>query len=114
MPIIEPPPAPPKKETIAVRLEVGVLEQLKRYAAFLGTGNLSHVIVKSLEKVFKSDGDYKAWLRLHPDFVIRKKARRHERIAGHQDAAFSGASAPQVLVDAAERRSTPGGRDDAL
>jgi hypothetical protein len=114
MTIIEPPPAPPKKETIAVRLEVAVLDQLKRYAAFLGTGNLSHVIAKSLEKVFKTDSDYKAWLKLHPDFVIRKKARRNERTSQHEDAAFSGASAPHSLVNAAERRVTPGTSDGAL
>ena len=114
MPIIEPPPAPPKKETIAVRLEVSVLEQLKRYAAFLGTGNLSHVIAKSLEKVFKTDSDYKAWLKSHPDFVIRKRARRNDGPQQDQNPALSGASAPHSLVTAAERRTTPGTSDGAL
>lgn len=104
----------PKKETIAVRLEIGVLEQLKRYAAFLGTGNLSHVIAKSLEKVFKTDSDYKAWLKLHPDFVIRKKPRRNEHSSQKEEATFSGASAAHSLVDAAERQTTPGTSDGAL
>ena len=39
MPVIEPPPTVPKKETVAVRLEVLVLEELRRYAAYVGTRN---------------------------------------------------------------------------
>jgi hypothetical protein len=68
MPIIEPPPTAPKKETLAIRLEVQVLGELRRYAAFLGTKNFSHIIACSLERVFKADAGYKAWLKAHPDF----------------------------------------------
>jgi|SRR5579875_3274945 len=76
MPIIEPPPTAPKKETLAIRLEVRVLDELRRYAAFLGTKNFSHIIACSLERLFKADTGYKAWLKAHPDFYPATKTAR--------------------------------------
>ena len=35
MPLIQPKPAPPEKQTVALRLEISTLDRLKRYAAFL-------------------------------------------------------------------------------
>ncbi len=75
MPIIELPPTAPKKETLAVRLEARVLDELRRYAAFLGTKNFSHIITRSLERVFKADAGYKAWLKTHPDLHPQPKTR---------------------------------------
>ncbi len=77
MPIIEPPPTAPKKETLAIRLEVRVLDELRRYAAFLGTKNFSHIITRSLERVFRADAGYKAWLKTHPDFRPQTKTPRN-------------------------------------
>jgi hypothetical protein len=77
MPIIEPPPTAPKKETLAIRLEVRVLDDLRRYAAFLGTKNFSHIIACSLERVFKADTGYRAWLKAHPDFRPQARTSRN-------------------------------------
>jgi hypothetical protein len=103
MSIIEPPPIPPKKETIAIRLELPVLDQLRRYAAFLGTRNLSHVITRSLEKVFKADTEYKAWLKAHPDFRLEHKTRRNGPTRPDHNATRSSGPAPRVVA-ATERR----------
>ncbi len=89
MPIIEPPPAAPKKETLAIRLEVRVLDELRRYAAFLGTKNFSHIIACSLERVFKADAGYKDWLKAHPDFRPAAKPARASRALPVQSGAHS-------------------------
>jgi hypothetical protein len=100
MPLIPPKPAPPEKLTVALRLEVATLDRLKRYAAFLGTRDLSHVVTGSLEKVFHADKEYKAWLKAHPDSSTQSRARRN---SNHQagSAALSGAPAPPA-VDAVQ------------
>ena len=100
MPIIQPPPAPPKKVTIGVRFEEQKLAALRRYGAFMGTRNLSHIISESLERVYKIDADYKAWLKAHPDIAIEKKPRRNgaSRIQSRPD--LSGATASSIVAAA--------------
>jgi hypothetical protein len=96
MPLIQPKPAPPEKQTVALRLEIATLDRLKRYAAFLGTRDLSHVVTGSLEKVFHADKEYKAWLKAHPDSSTQSRVRRN---SNHQagSAALSGATAPPTV-----------------
>ena len=57
MPLIKRPPTPPQKDTIALRLEVTLIEDLKRYRAFIG-GDSSHVVSECLHKVFDKDAEY--------------------------------------------------------
>jgi hypothetical protein len=76
MPIIQPPPAPPKKETIAIRLDAQILEELRRYAACVPTRNLSHIIAGALQRLFNDDGDYKTWRDSHPELLATTKSRR--------------------------------------
>jgi hypothetical protein len=104
MPIIQPPPAPPKKETIAVRLEEHKLAELRRYGAFLGTRNYSHIIAESLDRVFRMDTEYKAWLKVHPNFALEKKPPRNSASRQQPSVALSGAPATRA-VDAAEAAS---------
>jgi hypothetical protein len=94
MPIIQAPPAAPKKETLAIRLEVRVLDELRRYAAFLGTKNFSHIIACSLERVFKADAGYKAWLKAHPDFQPQAKTSRNGRAASDHIVALANPPSP--------------------
>ena len=54
MPLIQPPPVPPKKVTIAVRLDELVLAELRIYGTFLGTRNNSHIISESLTRMGRS------------------------------------------------------------
>lgn len=100
MPIIQPPPSPPKKITIGVRFEEQKLAALRRYGVFLGTRNLSHIISESLERVYKMDKQYKAWLKVHPDIAIEKKPRRSGAAQQQPRATLSGAVAPSVVVAA--------------
>jgi hypothetical protein len=97
MPIIQPPPAPPKKVTITVRLEEHKLFELRRYGAFLGTRNHSHIISESLTRIFRMDSEYNTWLKEHPDFQLERKARSNGSRQG-QGAAISGASAPSIVA----------------
>lgn len=106
MPIIEPPPVAPKKETIAIRLEIGLFDELRRYAAYLGTRNFSHIVACSLERVFKADAGYKAWLKAHPDFRSETKVRRDGATASGHD---PGRSIPSSFPasTASERQISP-------
>jgi|SRR5579884_387888 hypothetical protein len=99
MAIIAPPPTAPKKETLAIRLEVRVVDELRRYAAYLGTKNFSHIIACSLERVFKADAGYKAWLKTHPDLRTESKPQCNGSPASAQSTprsipALPGASVP--------------------
>ncbi|HEV2416337.1 MAG TPA: hypothetical protein VGX94_00885 [Terriglobia bacterium] len=99
MPIIQPPPAPSKKITIGVRFEEEKLAALRRYGAFIGTRNLSHIISESLDRVYKPDTQYKAWLKTHPDIAIEKKPRRNGTMH-YPSKVVSGATAPSLVVAA--------------
>ncbi|HEX5483338.1 MAG TPA: hypothetical protein VFZ08_12005 [Terriglobia bacterium] len=101
MPIIQPPPAPPKKITIGVRFEEQKLAALRRYGVFLGTRNLSHIISESLERVYKMDTEYKAWLKNHPNFVTERKPQRNGAVQQQSRSNLSGAPASSI-VDAAD------------
>lgn len=105
MPLIQPKPMPPQKQTVALRLEVSTFAALKRYAAFLGTRDLSHVVTGSLEKIFNADREYKTWLKDHPDAAVATRVRKNGGSA-HQasGARLSGASAP-LAVDAAQAKA---------
>jgi len=102
MPLIPPKPLPPRKQTVALRLEVSTFEALKRYAAFLGTRDLSHVVTGSLEKVFHADKEYRTWLKAHPDSVGETGTRRGSGSNHHPAGSpLTGAAAPQA-VDAVQ------------
>lgn len=112
MPIIEPPPTTPKKDTVAIRLEVSLLDELRRYAAYVGTRNFSHIVACSLERVFKADAGYKAWLKAHPNFLPESKSRRNSDSASKNENPHS--TVPTVAVGGSSdrhnaSRSTIGG-----
>jgi hypothetical protein len=112
MPIIEPPPTAPKKETVAIRLDISLLDELRRYAAYVGTRNFSHIVACSLERVFKADAGYKAWLKAHPDFRPEPKARRNGTTASEDDAGRSVLPSSAIGLPGARQvasRSSTGG-----
>jgi hypothetical protein len=90
MPLIKRPPMPPKKDTIALRLEVTLIEELKRYRAFLG-GDTSYVVTECLSRVFDKDSDYQKWLKEHSSLPLEAKRKR----SGHaENGANAAGSAP--------------------
>ena len=45
----------------------GMIEaQRARYAEFLGTDNLDHVVSQALQFIFKRDSQFRSWLEQHP------------------------------------------------
>lgn len=106
MSIIQPPPAPPKKITIGIRFEEEKLAALRRYGAFIGTRNLSHIISESLDRVYKLDTQYKVWLKTHPDMTAEKKQRRNGAVRSQSRVALSGAPVPSAVVAADAASST--------
>lgn len=103
MPLIQPKPAPPEKQTVALRLEISTLDRLKRYAAFLGTRDLSHVVTGSLEKVFHADKEYKTWLKTHPESALQSRTRRTNHKP--ESSTLSGAAAPSAVGAAQEAKA---------
>jgi len=87
MPLIKRPPMPPKKDTIALRLEVTLIEELKRYRAFIG-GDSSHVVSECLHKVFDKDAEYHEWLKEHSSLPLDAKRKRN----GHAESDANAAS----------------------
>ena len=49
-----------------MRIEEPLAVTLDRYAEFLGTTGIDHVINQALEFVFRKDGDFKEWLAQNP------------------------------------------------
>jgi hypothetical protein len=74
MPIIPPPPRPPKKETITVRLDLEMLNELRRYAVCLNSPNFSYIVACALKKLFDDD-DWKKWVKAHPDIHLQTRGR---------------------------------------
>ncbi len=112
MPLIQPPPAPPKKETIAIRLDAQILEELRRYAACVPTKNLSHVIAGALQKLFDEDGDYKTLLNSHPELLAQAKPRRGRPTAAKQSTHHSNppsSASPTASDRHGELRNSIGG-----
>ena len=100
MPLIERPPEPPQKDTVALRLEVTLIEELKRYRAFIG-GDSSHVVTKCLRRVFDKDRDYHKWLKTHNTLPPEARRRRSGHAEKTEDAGV--APAPTAgLASAAE------------
>ena len=67
MPLLKPPdPRIPTKKYY-IRLEEPVARTMERYAEFLGTPNIDHLVTQALEFVFRRDADFKEWLAQHPE-----------------------------------------------
>ena len=49
-----------------VRIEEPLALTMERYAEFLGTDNLDHVVSQALQFIFKRDSQFKSWLEQNP------------------------------------------------
>ena len=79
-PLIAPPPEPLKKRTVNVRLEEEIFENLKRYIAYAGRGDFSHVVNNGMRYVFLKDSGFQAWLAEHPAAIAEPgKKKRHTK-----------------------------------
>ena len=60
MSVIAAPPAAPDEETLALRVDRDLHEQLHAYAEFLGNTK-EYIVTSALRRVFRDDKDFIAW-----------------------------------------------------
>ncbi|MHB8484495.1 MAG: hypothetical protein ACYDCM_02010 [Candidatus Acidiferrales bacterium] len=66
MPILKAPPKQSKNESLQLRVSVDFKLKLHRYAEFLDA-TPSYVVTEALDRVFRKDHEFRAWLEQHPD-----------------------------------------------
>ena len=66
MPLLKPPDPQVPARRLYLRLDESLAQTAERYAEFIGTAKLDHVVSQSLEFIFKRDSQFKQWLAEHP------------------------------------------------
>ena len=66
MPLLKPPEPQIAMRKFYVRIEEPLALTMERYAEFLGTDNLDHVVCQALQFIFKRDSQFKSWLEQNP------------------------------------------------
>jgi len=74
MPLLKPPEPQLATRRLYLRIDESLAQTAERYAEFLGTDKLDHVISQALEFIFKRDSQFKHWLTEHPSQSSRSKA----------------------------------------
>ncbi len=80
MPLLKPPEPPVATRRMFVHIEEPLALTMERYAEFLGTNNLNHVVSQALQFIFKRDAQFKAWLAQNPE-ATRKPDRSNNKAA---------------------------------
>lgn len=76
MSLLKPPEPQVPTRKFYIRLEEPLAATAERYAEFLGTNNLDHVLSQALQFIFKRDSQFKAWLSENPNPTPRPKTKR--------------------------------------
>jgi hypothetical protein len=79
MPLLRPPDPQVPKRKFYVRIEEPLAVRLDRYAEFLGTTGIDHVVNQALEFVFRKDSDFKEWLSQNPQPAPRRILSRTKK-----------------------------------
>ena len=67
MPLLKPPEAAITQRRYYLRIEESLALTMERYAEFLGTASIDHVVTQALQFIFKRDSQFKSWLEQHPE-----------------------------------------------
>lgn len=67
MPLLKPPEPVVIQRRYYLRIEESLAQTMERYAEFLGTDNLDHVVSQALQFIFKRDSQFRSWLEQHPE-----------------------------------------------
>jgi len=67
MPLLKPPEPVVIPRRYYLRIDESLAQTMERYAEFLGTDNLDHVVSQALQFIFKRDTHFKSWLEQHPE-----------------------------------------------
>ena len=62
MPLLDPPKPEIPKRKYYVKINEPLAITMEKYAEFLQTDSIDHVIAQALDFVFRKDTDFKAWL----------------------------------------------------
>jgi hypothetical protein len=66
MPLLKPPEPQLATRRLYLRIDESLAQTAERYAAFLGTDKLDHVVSQALAFIFRRDAQFKRWLAEHP------------------------------------------------
>lgn len=66
MPLLKPPEAQLATRRLYLRIGEPLAQTAERYAEFLGTNKLDHVVSQALTFIFNRDRQFKQWLAEHP------------------------------------------------
>lgn len=94
MPLLRPPDPQIPKRKFYVRIEEPLAIVLDRYAEFLGTTGIDHVVNQALEFVFRKDTDFKEWLSKNPQPAPRRPPGHRKKTHSEQNS-DSGSHGPQ-------------------
>src|SRR5713101_9015182 len=67
MPLLKPPESQVAVRRFYVRIEEPLALTMERYAEFLGTASIDHVVTQALQFIFKRDSQFKSWLAQNPE-----------------------------------------------
>ncbi len=67
MPLLKPPEPQIAVRRFYVRIEEPLALTMERYAEFLGTASIDHVVTQALRFIFKRDRQFKSWLAQNPE-----------------------------------------------
>jgi hypothetical protein len=79
MPLLRPPDPQVPRRKFYVRIEEPLAATLDRYAEFLGTTGIDHVVNQALEFVFRKDSDFKEWLSQNPQPAPRRTLSQRKK-----------------------------------
>jgi predicted transcriptional regulator len=65
VPILKAPPQQSKNESLQLRVSTEFKLKLQHYAEFL-KATPSYVVIEALDRVFRKDHEFRAWLEQHP------------------------------------------------
>jgi predicted transcriptional regulator len=105
MPLIPAPPAAPDKDTLALRVDRELHDQLRAYAEFLGSTK-EYIVTSALRRVFRHDKEFIAWQQARSGEATKTMRREDARTA----AMSSGNGETQATPVAETQRRPAGGR----
>ena len=73
MPILKAPPQQSKNESLQLRVSTEFKSRLQRYAEFLDA-TPSYVVTEALDRIFRKDHEFRAWLEQHPKTAITNES----------------------------------------
>lgn len=72
MPLLKPPQPQLVTRRLYLRIDESLAQTAERYAEFIGTDKLDHVVSQALAFIFNRDRQFKQWLAEHP--MLRSQA----------------------------------------